>query len=111
PSICEPGIDSYGGGKGEAPHFRAGLLNLLQRISGSAGSAVRLAVRLAAADQASPGRPVGHPAAVGRASGLDSGSSFFPLQYWFATSIARFPWRESIRGQCIRSTIHSRFTE
>lgn len=28
------------------------------------------------------------------------------LQYWFATSIARFPWQESIRGQCIRSKIH-----
>ena len=24
----------------------------------------------------------------------------------FATSIARFPWRESIHGQCIRSKIH-----
>lgn len=33
-------------------------------------------------------------------------SKFFPLQYWFATSIARFPWQESIRGQCIRSRIH-----
>ena len=33
-------------------------------------------------------------------------SSFFPLQYWFATSIARFPWQELIRGQCIRSKIH-----
>jgi hypothetical protein len=27
--------------------------------------------------------------------------------YWFATSIARSPWQESIRGQCIRSTIHA----
>src|SRR5262245_15594947 len=29
-----------------------------------------------------------------------------PLQYWFAISIARFPSQESIRGSCIRSTLH-----
>jgi hypothetical protein len=111
PSIFEPVIDSYGGGKGEAPHDRAGLPNSLSRFTAG----------LAAADQASAARPaavghlglasagrlaVGHPVAVGRASGLDSDSSFFPLKHWFATSIARFPWQASIRGQCIRSRIH-----
>ncbi|HET9414105.1 MAG TPA: hypothetical protein VFO74_08250, partial [Pseudolabrys sp.] len=30
PSIFEPVIDSYGGGKREAPHDRAGLPNLLE---------------------------------------------------------------------------------
>ena len=30
----------------------------------------------------------------------------FLSHIWFATSIARFPWQESIRGQCIRSKIH-----
>jgi hypothetical protein len=65
----------------------------------------------AAADRASAARPAAadHPAAdhlAGQASDLDSDSSFFPLQYWFATSIARFPWQESIRGQCIRSRSH-----
>ena len=64
----------------------------------------------AAADRASAARPaaVDHPAAdhlAGQASGLDSDSSFFPLQYCFATSIARFPWQESIRGQSIRSGV------
>ena len=98
--------------KGEAPHDRAGLPNYLSGFTAG----------LAAADQASAGRPAavdqvsaGHLAAadrasldrpVGRASGLDSDSSFFPLKHWFATSITRFPWQESIRGQCIRSKIH-----
>src|SRR6476620_8522380 len=106
-SIFEPVIDSYGGEKGEAPHDRAGLPNYLSGFTAG----------LAAADQVSAGRPaaVGHLAAadrasldrpVGRASGLDSDSSLFPLKHWFATSIARFPWQESIRGQCIRSKIH-----
>ena len=114
-SIFEPVIDSYGGEKGEAPHDRAGLPNYLSGFTAG----------LAAADQVSAGRPAavghldlasaGHLAAadrasldrpVGRASGLDSDSSLFPLKHWFATSIARFPWQESIRGQCIRSKIH-----
>ena len=101
--------------KGEAPHDRAGLPNYLSGFTAG----------LAAADQVSAGRPAavghldlasaGHLAAadrasldrpVGRASGLDSDSSLFPLKHWFATSIARFPWQESIRGQCIRSKIH-----
>jgi hypothetical protein len=30
----------------------------------------------------------------------------FLSHIWFATSIARFPWQESIRGQCIRSNAH-----
>ena len=100
--------------KGEAPHDRAGLPNYLSGFTAglaadqvSAGRPAAVghpdlasAGHLAAADRASLDRP------VGRASGLDSDSSFFPLQYWFATSIARFPWQESIRGQSIRSKIH-----
>src|SRR5512134_599730 len=68
PSIFEPVIDSYGGGKCEAPHDHAGLPNLLE-------CNWRFTAGPAAADQASAGRPaaVGHldqasagrPAAVG----------------------------------------------
>src|SRR4249920_1342566 len=67
-SIFEPVIVSHGGGKGEAPHERAGLPNLLEwNWQFTAG--------LAAADQASAGRPaaVGHldRASAGRLAAAD----------------------------------------
>src|SRR5262245_54922434 len=113
PSIFEPAVDSYASEKSEAPHRCAGLPKLFTE---SAVLSVPTTGHLAAVghlDQASAGHPAavghldrasaGHPAAVDhlaadQASGSDSDSLFIPLQYWFATSIARFPWRESIHG-------------
>src|SRR5262245_10845774 len=67
-----------------------------------AGRASR-AGRLAAAGRASAVRPVGrpvadHPAAVGRASGLDFDSFYYPLQHNLSAAHARAPWQEETRN-------------
>jgi hypothetical protein len=113
PSIFEPVIDSYGGGKDEAPHDRAGLPNYLGRF-GDLLLALLLLTRLLLAALLLLATLTWLRLATLLLTTLLLLAGLlvrilihsFPLKRCFATSIARFPWRESIRGQCIRSKIH-----